>query len=127
MSARLISLDGRDDIPLDRGLIVVGRHHGCDARIVSGRVSRRHCCLALDRDGILVRDLGSTNGTRINGRLVEVGLLRPGDEIRIAHARFRLEAGPARDVATPTAAPGTDSVAGHLETLPEPSGSRPVS
>ena len=90
MSVTLISLEGREDIPLDRVLTVVGRHHCCDARIDSSRVSRRHCCLALDSEGVLVRDLGSTNGTRVNGLRVEDGLLRPGDELTIAYSRYRL-------------------------------------
>ena len=91
MPPRLVCLDGDADFSLDRALVLVGRHRWCDVRIASTRVSRRHCCLALDRDGVLVRDLGSTNGTRINGRRVEEGVLRPGDELSIAHCRFQLE------------------------------------
>jgi predicted component of type VI protein secretion system len=91
MPAHLISLDGRDDIQLDRVLIVVGRHPDSDATIDSSRVSRKHCCLAIDRDGILVRDLGSRNGTWVNGRKIKVALIRRGDELRIAHLRYRLE------------------------------------
>ena len=91
MPLRLVCLDGHTDIALDRAVVVVGRHRWCDARIASPRVSRRHCCLALDRDGVLVRDLGSTNGTRINGQRVEGGVLRPGDELSIAHCRYQLE------------------------------------
>jgi pSer/pThr/pTyr-binding forkhead associated (FHA) protein len=86
-----MSLDGRDHIPLDLVLVVVGRHPDSDARIDSSRVSRKHCCLAVDRDGVLVRDLGSRNGTRVNGRRITVGLVRPGDELGIAHLRYRLE------------------------------------
>jgi hypothetical protein len=37
---------------------------------------------------VLVRDLGSTNGTRINGRRVAAGRLRPGDELAIADLRY---------------------------------------
>jgi pSer/pThr/pTyr-binding forkhead associated (FHA) protein len=91
MPPRLVCLDGHADIPLDRAVVVVGRHYWCDVRIASPRVSRRHCCLALDRDGVLVRDLGSTNGTRINGQRVKEGVLRPGDELAIAHCRYQLE------------------------------------
>ena len=91
MPLRLVCLDGHADISLDRALVVVGRHRRCDVRIASARVSRRHCCLALGRDAVLVRDLGSTNGTRINGQLVEEGVLRPGDELSIAHCRYQLE------------------------------------
>lgn len=42
---------------------------------------------------VMVRDLGSTNGIRINGQRVEIGRLRPGDELSIAHIRYRLENG----------------------------------
>ena len=87
----LVCLDGHADIALDRAVVVVGRHRGCDARIAAAQVSRRHCCLAPDRDGVLVRDLGSTNGTRINGQRVEEGVLRPGDQLSIAHCRYQLE------------------------------------
>jgi pSer/pThr/pTyr-binding forkhead associated (FHA) protein len=90
MPPRLVCLDGHADISLDRAVVVVGRHRWCDVRIASPQVSRRHCCLALDRDGVLVRDLGSTNGTLINGRRVEEGVLRPGDELSIAHCRYQL-------------------------------------
>ena len=44
-----------------------------------------------ENDQVLVRDLGSTNGIRINGMRVETGRLRPGDELSIAHIRYRLE------------------------------------
>jgi len=91
MPVRLVSLDGHADISIDHLVVVVGRHRWCHVQINSPRVSRRHCCLALDRDGVLVRDLGSTNGTRINGRRVEEGVLRPGDELSIAHCRYQLE------------------------------------
>ncbi|MGE3822255.1 MAG: FHA domain-containing protein, partial [Isosphaeraceae bacterium] len=42
---------------------------------------------------VIVRDLGSTNGIRLNGQRVEFGRLRPGDELSIAHIRFRLDTG----------------------------------
>ena len=91
MPLRLVCLDGHADIALDRAVVLVGRHRWCHVLIASPRVSRRHCRLALDRDGVLVRDLGSTNGTRINGRRIDRGVLRPGDELSIAHCRYLLE------------------------------------
>jgi pSer/pThr/pTyr-binding forkhead associated (FHA) protein len=90
MRARLESLDGAADIYFDRPLTLVGRQAGCDVRLDSPRVSRCHCCLAPVGDGAAVRDLGSTNGTRINGRRVASGQLRPGDELTIGHSRYRL-------------------------------------
>jgi pSer/pThr/pTyr-binding forkhead associated (FHA) protein len=90
MRARLESLDGVADIQLDRPLTLVGRQPGCDVRLASPWISKRHCCLALVCDGVAVRDLGSTNGTRINGRRVLAGQLRPGDELTIGHSRYRV-------------------------------------
>jgi hypothetical protein len=93
MPARLVALDEGPDIPLDRTMVVVGRHPQCDARLDSLRVSRHHCCMTQDSGEVVVRDLGSTNGVRINGQRVEVGRLRPGDELSIAHIRYRLDTG----------------------------------
>jgi hypothetical protein len=91
MAARLVSLDGHPDILLDGGAVVIGRGRWCDVRIPSARVSRRHCCLILSGNEVFIRDLGSTNGTWINGRRVERGTLRPGDEIKFAHCRYHLD------------------------------------
>jgi hypothetical protein len=90
---RIVSLDGHADIPLDRSMVVVGRHRQCDVRIASPLVSRRHCCLAVHHQRILVRDLRSTHGTRINGQRIEEGVLHPGDELAIADCRYRIELG----------------------------------
>jgi hypothetical protein len=93
MPLRLVALDEGPDIPVDRAMVVVGRHPQCDARLDSIRVSRRHCCMTQDSGEVLVRDLGSTNGIRINGQRVEMGRLKAGDELSIAHIRFRLDGG----------------------------------
>lgn len=132
MPARLVALNGAADIPLSGLLTIVGRHRGCDARLDSSRVSRRHCCLALGGGECLVRDLGSTNGTWVNGRSIDDGVLRPGDILGIAHLRFRLVVSdpdapiPAPDVPL---GPEPDAAALALETAldmphhkPEPSG-----
>jgi pSer/pThr/pTyr-binding forkhead associated (FHA) protein len=95
MPARLVSLNGRLDIDLVGVLIVVGRHHDCDVRVDSSRVSRRHCCLLLSHDEVVIRDLSSMNGTWVNGQRVEAGAaLRHGDELGIAHLRYLLEITP---------------------------------
>jgi pSer/pThr/pTyr-binding forkhead associated (FHA) protein len=91
MNARVMALDDGPDIPLDRGVVVVGRDPRCDVRLDSLRVSRRHCCMTQADGEVVVRDLHSTNGIRINGERVQLGRLRPGDELSIAHFRYRLE------------------------------------
>jgi FHA domain len=97
MTARLVAIDEGPDILLDRAMVVVGRHPACDARLDSLRVSRHHCCMVQESGEVVVRDLGSTNGIRINGQRVEMGRLKPGDELSIAHIRYRFDHGQGPD------------------------------
>jgi pSer/pThr/pTyr-binding forkhead associated (FHA) protein len=90
MPTLLIALDDAPNITVKRSVVLVGRHPRSDIRIDSLRVSRRHCCLTEDHGAVVVRDLGSSNGIRINGHRVESGRLRPGDELSIAHLRYRV-------------------------------------
>jgi pSer/pThr/pTyr-binding forkhead associated (FHA) protein len=94
MPVRLVAIDGGPDIPLDRPMVMVGRHPACDVRLDSPRVSWRHCCMHLQEGSVMVRDLGSTNGIRINNTRVERGRLRPGDQLSIAHRRYRFHGEP---------------------------------
>lgn len=118
MPARLVSLNGRAEIPLNRLLVVVGRLQECEVRLDSSRISRRHCCLALDQGEVLVRDLGSRNGTRINGMDIQEGILKPGDELSIGHLTYRLEFSrePATDVGPGQARPSPTMVDDEPET-----------
>jgi pSer/pThr/pTyr-binding forkhead associated (FHA) protein len=92
----LRAVSGWPDIPEDHPTVRVGRHPQCDARLVSQWVSLRHCILTEDGGEVVVRDLGSTNGTWINGRRVERGRLKPGDEMSITHIRYRLDGAPTK-------------------------------
>ena len=92
--ATLRSISGEPDITVDHPLVLVGRHPMCDVRLESDWVSLRHCMLTEDRGDVVVRDLGSTNGTWINGCRVECGRLKPSDELTIAHIGYRLDAAP---------------------------------
>ena len=91
-------------IVLQRPVVLIGRHLECDARIESAKVSRRHCCVAMAYDRVIARDLGSRNGLRVNGRLVEESRLQPGDEVAIGPILFRFEGQPAEVATAP--APG---------------------
>lgn len=115
MPARLVALDEGSDIPLDRTMVVVGRHPQCDARLDSLRISRHHCCMTQDNGDVVVRDLGSTNGIRINGQRVELGRLRPGDELSIAHIRYRFDCGRANEQTLIDGVPINRSEAGPSE------------
>jgi pSer/pThr/pTyr-binding forkhead associated (FHA) protein len=71
---------------------IVGRQHGCDLRIPSPDVSRRHCRLAIRGDCLVVEDLASSNGSFINGVRIEgEELLRPGDVLAVGPISFRVE------------------------------------
>jgi pSer/pThr/pTyr-binding forkhead associated (FHA) protein len=93
MSARLVPLTQGTApiIPLQRPVLLIGRHPECDVRIDLPRISRRHCCLALAYERVMIRDLGSRNGVRLNGLLVEEAQLRGGDEVAIGPIIFRVE------------------------------------
>ncbi len=78
-------------IPLQRPVLLIGRHEECDVRLERPQISRRHCCLALAYDRMTIRDLGSRNGVRVNGALIDEALLKVGDEIAISHLIFRYE------------------------------------
>lgn len=96
MPARLVPLSDGAAAPivLHRPVLLVGRHPECDVRLDRPQVSRRHCCLAQAYDRLLIRDLGSRNGVRVNGRSVGESQLHPGDEVAIAQLIYRLEADP---------------------------------
>jgi pSer/pThr/pTyr-binding forkhead associated (FHA) protein len=69
---------------------VLGRGVACQLVFADDSVSRRHAELRLE-DGLWhLRDLGSTNGTWVNGRRVREAEVRPGDEIRLGAVRFTL-------------------------------------
>ena len=93
MPARLVPLKPGPApvIQLQRPVLLVGRHPECDVRIDLPKVSRRHCCVALAYDRVMIRDLGSRNGLRVNGRIIEETQLHPGDEIAIGPLLFRFE------------------------------------
>jgi len=90
MPAQLVSLNDGPSILLDKPIVLVGRHPECDIQIDSRKVSRHHCCIAHVNDYLVVRDLGSTNGIRINGVRVMEGRLKGNDELTIGGSRFRV-------------------------------------
>jgi predicted component of type VI protein secretion system len=96
MPARLVPLTpgAAPPIPLVRPVLLIGRHPDCDIALQLPQISRRHCCVAQASERLVIRDLGSQNGIRINGRRVDEQHLRPGDEVAIAHLLYRLEVVP---------------------------------
>jgi pSer/pThr/pTyr-binding forkhead associated (FHA) protein len=78
---------GRSDsktLKLMEGVTSIGRHDDCLIRIRSAQVSRRHCEVFEDKGKLMVKDLGSSNGTYVNGkRVLGQQSLKAGDVLSI--------------------------------------------
>jgi len=88
----LIPVGGGDPIPLVKPEITVGRRGGCDIRLDFENVSGKHCAFRLINGVWHVRDLGSTNGTSVNGsRLSSQHAIMPEDEVGVADHLFTID------------------------------------
>ena len=88
-------------VPASGAPIRIGRAPECELVLRDSRVSRRHARLA-PRDGVLVlTDLGSTNGTRVNGHRVSEVVLGAGDRILVGETTLTIERANAETGARP--------------------------
>lgn len=94
LRANLKVVGGKQDgslIPLQTKKFLVGREQDCQLRPVSESVSRHHCVFSTDDFGVRLRDLGSTNGTFVNGKRLQGQIvLKPGDRILIGKLEFQI-------------------------------------
>lgn len=81
----------RRSFSITRDMTVIGRREDCDLRIPLGDVSRKHCRLVRDGDMLRLEDLGSSNGTYLNGQRVQESLLAPGDSVQVGPVVFVLQ------------------------------------
>ena len=92
MPYRLVSFSGDQSFELPHGRsLVVGRGVTSDIAIYDPTISRRHAELTVETDGVQVKDLGSSNGTCINGNRVTAGRLNPNDSVTFGKVLFQLE------------------------------------
>jgi pSer/pThr/pTyr-binding forkhead associated (FHA) protein len=121
MRAQLLPLDGGPVVEVVKDLTLVGRKEECDLRLDHKSVSKMHCVLVKSDGLLLLRDLGSTNGTRVNGHRVRRAALLPNDELTIAGYKFRVQFGQAGSEKAPphahTQRMNTDDVADLLEKI----------
>ncbi|SCG49375.1 FHA domain-containing protein [Micromonospora inositola] len=81
-NVRLVSGDGRT-YPLQMGSTVIGRGDQANLRLPDVGISRRHARLDFDGGQVVLTDLGSTNGTMVNGQRVSAVALNPGDMVQL--------------------------------------------
>jgi predicted component of type VI protein secretion system len=104
MKAELVPDNGDPPIPITKDLTVVGRRDFCDVVINDPSLSKRHCVL-VKTDGLLViRDLASTNGTKVKGQRIRWAALLPDDRITLGSYKLRIYLG-ADDAPSPSELP----------------------
>lgn len=96
---------GRRSFSIARDVSVVGRREDCDFRIPLGEISRKHCRLIRDGENLRVEDLGSSNGTFVNGERVQEAVLQPGDTLQMGSVVFvvQIDGVPTEDEMHPVA------------------------
>lgn len=76
---------------LEKAVSLVGRSEDCDIILPDASVSSHHCKIMLEKHCLRVVDLGSTNGTRINGEIIAERILQPGDSFQIGAVMVALQ------------------------------------
>jgi pSer/pThr/pTyr-binding forkhead associated (FHA) protein len=115
MRAQLIPLQGGAAIDVLKDVTLVGRKEDCDLRLEHKSVSKLHCIIVKTDGLLLLRDLGSTNGTRVNGQRIRRAALLPNDQVTIACFSFRVHLG--ADEASPSSEERTQNIASHFDHL----------
>jgi serine/threonine protein kinase len=89
---------GGKQVRLFQPATVIGRHHDCDLVVKASEISKRHCRILIAADQVVVEDLGSSNGTFVNGKQVERARLADSDELDLGGHVFtiRFRAGEAK-------------------------------
>ncbi|MDZ4774870.1 MAG: sigma 54-interacting transcriptional regulator [Planctomycetota bacterium] len=79
------------ELQVDRPVITIGRAVDNDVRLTSGLVSRHHCRIESSSEGVFVVDLGSANGTYVNGERIGKKRIEERDKIQIGAVRIAIE------------------------------------
>ena len=80
--------DERREFPLEDEKTIIGRRQDCQLRIPTKDVSRQHCLVLVENDALVAKDLGSSNGTFVNGKRIAESKLKPGDRLRVGPVTF---------------------------------------
>src|SRR2546422_1117200 len=103
------------EVQLKPGINLLGRGFANDFKIEDPSVSGSHCQIVIDQGKVIIRDLGSTNGTYVNRAPIKEAVLQPGQSIHLGAVEMIFQAGP----------PANPNV-GKTEVIPAPPLARPV-
>ena len=78
------------EVPLERDWMVIGRGRGADVVIAESTISRAHVAIGFDEEGFFMQDLGSRNGTWVNGRPEPRARLSDGDQLQLGKLQLQL-------------------------------------
>jgi adenylate cyclase len=96
MYGELVPFGGGDTIPLNKDKLLIGRRESCDIVLRFGNVSAHHCELILEQGYWFVNDLGSRNGTKVNGlRVTAKKRIDPDDRLSVAKHHYEIHYSPA--------------------------------
>jgi predicted component of type VI protein secretion system len=130
MKAKLLVVHGRPEgksLAFPPGEYVFGRGAECHIRPNSDWVSRQHCMLRVTPDALFVRDLGSRNGTLVNGvRVLGERCLTPGDQLQVGPLVFEVQVDePVAAATVPPGAAETGTFANETSELPSAAAAAP--
>ena len=94
--SRLVVIEGPEEgrrVEISKERITIGRSLICGLALTDNAVSGTHCEIVASESGFLLRDLGSTNGTSVQGVRVREAWLKPGDAIQLGRTVIRFEVG----------------------------------
>src|SRR5215469_2502880 len=112
------SMAGRSyDLATER--TTVGRVEDNAIQIAEPSVSSRHCEILLKGEDVVIKDLGSTNGTFINGEKISESVLKPGQTLRLGNVELKLDT-PGAPASAPSAAPSAPAPGAPAAPAPAP-------
>ena len=95
MRLKLVGTDGAQSFELREGpSLVVGRAPNSDIPVLDPTISRRHAEIECSDAGYAIRDLGSSNGTYVNGERVSQRAIAPGDVLTFGKVSFKVTEAP---------------------------------
>lgn len=102
-----ICLEGVDEYShlnyeLVEGVLFIGNSTDCHIQINDPTISRKHCQAIVTKTSITLTDLGSTNGSFVNGKIIEQAVILPGDIVNFGQVSFKLTAKMQRKLARQT-------------------------